>query len=229
MKIVNRAEARERNAVPPRLMAADWARLTDRERDQAIEAARREGRRAARWYLEEQAAERPADNPLRGSRWAQQHEDLDRLDDATFFLYASLNTLACEDDYITYVIEACCPERAERWWATERADRMDDPRVCAFCDGYERERCHLLGLVAPPTSITDLQLYLGEAKECEREGGRAWLTSTETSYGSEEDAESQRFVMRWEYRRCMLATDLAQMLLDAALDRARLRRASLGP
>jgi hypothetical protein len=210
-------------------MAADWARLTNRERDQAIEAARREGRRAACWYLAEQVAESPDGNPLRSSRWAQKHEDLDRLDDSTFFLYVSLNTLACEDDYITYVIEAYCPERAERWWGTDRADRMDDPRVCAFCDGYERERCHLLGLVAPPTGITDLHLYLAEAKERERKEGRSWLTSLETSYGSEEYGESQRFVRRWEYQRCMLATDLAQMLLDAALDRARLRRASLCP
>ena len=229
MKMMNRSEARERNAVPPRLMAADWARLTNQERDQAIEAARREGRRAARWYLAEQAAESPCSNPLRGSRWARKHEDLDRLDDSTFFLYASLNTLACEDDYLTYVIEVYCPERAEWWWGTERADRMDDPRVCAFCDGYERERCHLLGLSAPPTGITDLQLYLGEAKEREREGGRSWLTSLDTSYGTEEYTELQRFVMRWEYQRCILATDLAQMLLDATLDRARLRRANLGP
>jgi hypothetical protein len=214
-----------RNCVPPRLMAADWTRLTDRERDQAMEAARREGRRAACWYLAEQVAESPHRSPLRDSRWAQQHEDLDRLDDSTFFLYVSLNTLACEDDYITYVIEAYCPERAGRWWGTTRTDRLEDPRVCAFCDGYERERCQILGLVAPPTGITDLQLYLGEAKELERERGRSWLTSTETTYGAEEDTTSQRFVMRWEYRRCMLATDLAQMLLDDALHRARLLRA----
>jgi hypothetical protein len=39
---------------------------------------------------------------------------------------------------------------------------------------------------------------------------------------------TEQFVVRWEYERCMLATDLAQMLLDAALHRARLRRIATG-
>src|SRR5947209_1308428 len=79
------------------------------------------------------------------------------------------------------VVEACCPERAWWWWGMEIEERRQDPHVRSFCDGYERERCRILRLPAPPTSTADLQLHLWEAKEREREQARLCLERIEAS------------------------------------------------
>lgn len=217
--------------MPRSILASDWARLTDEERQQAIEMARREGRCAASWDLDGPAEQRPVGKArqtdrgrrpgtryphLRNSRWAREEAGTAELDDDTFFLYASMRTLPCEDDYITCVVEACCPGRADGWWQTPPEDRRRDPRVCAFCDGYERERCRIFGMPAPPTRVTELQSHLHQAREQERERGRDWLRHTEELDLSQPE-RARRFVARWEYQRCTFATDLAQMLLDGAV------------
>jgi hypothetical protein len=206
--------------IPSRAMAAPWPALTEAERDQAIAAARAEGRRAARWFLEEPADGSPTGLSLRGSRWAQAHGGLEALPDDAFHLYAAAATVPDEADYVEWVIETHCPERAARWWACDPVARQKDPRICAFCDAYERERCHILALPEPPTGAADLQLYITQAKEQEREAGRAWLESTEATYESAGEAETQRSIARWEYQRLMLCTDLDGMLLDAAVYRS---------
>jgi hypothetical protein len=222
---MNKIQRPERQRRPRRLLAADWARLSPEAQDQAIEIARHEGRRAARWYLAEAVDGNPEDASLRNCRWAQEHGDLDRLPDHIFYLYASASTMPCEGDYITFIVEPYCPERIASWWRIPRAHRLDDPRVCAFCDAYERERCRILGIEAPPTGITDLKQYLAEAKERERDSARAWLLQTEAGeeLAPPEAEETDWAVVRWEHMRCMLATDLAQMLLDAALYWAQVR------
>jgi hypothetical protein len=203
-----------------RILTADWDRLNEAERDQAVEQARQEGRCAVRWYLAEPATGDRPRSGLRGSRWAQAHREIERLDDRTLYLYAGAQTVACEGEYIAWVVEPCCARRVTRWERMASRQRRDDPRVCSFCDGYERERRRLLGLPDPPTGIADLQLWIWEAKEEERESARAWFGSTETVDAADpEEAETKRIVAQWEYRRCLLGTDLAHMLLDAAIYR----------
>jgi hypothetical protein len=188
--------------------------MTGRERQAALVVARAEGRRAARAALADLAAE------IRGG------------DGARHRLYAQACTVACEEFYVEHLVEACCPERAPWWWGSEIAERRADPRVCAFCDAYERERRRVLELPQPPAGIADLQRFLGEAREEERERARAWMETLEMSYSSAEYGELRQSVARWEYRRCQLGTDLAQMMLDAAIDAAagvvRARRRSPG-
>jgi len=214
----------------PILLAADWARLTTGERDQAIEIARREGSSAADWYLLEATDGTGARVSLRECRWAQAHADLDQIDDELLYRYAGAHTMAREEDYLTFLLEPACPDQGERWWETPKAARLADPRICAFCDGYERERSRLLGLAPPPTSITDLQLCLAAAREYERESGREWLAEMEEREHIPDDRAPAEYwsPVRCEYERSLRATDLAQMLLDAALYRARLRRTSHG-
>jgi hypothetical protein len=119
-----------------------------------------------------------------------------------------------EQEYVRAVIHRFGPEQTRRWWARQRADRLADPRVCSFCDGYERERRRILGMDAPPIQEADLCRYLAEAKEHERECGRAWhLCRFE---GPEEESDTQRAIAQWEYQRSVLGTDLAQMLLIVA-------------
>lgn len=183
-----------------RLVAAGWSKLTARERLAAVAVARNEGRRAARRALEELAAE------------------IASRDDPGFRLHAQARTIACEQFYVEQVIEPYCPKRAAWWWGSEIADRQADPRVCAFCDAYERERRWLLRLPQPPAGIAGLWRFLGAAREAERERARAWMETLETSYSTAEYGELRQSVARWEYRRCQLVTDLAQMMLDAAID-----------
>jgi hypothetical protein len=185
-----------------RLVAAAWSALTARERLAALAVARNEGRRAARRALEELAAE------------------IAGRDDPGFRLHAQARSIACEHFYVEHVIEPCCPERASWWWGSEIAERRADPRVCAFCDAYERKRRRMLGLPQPPAGIAALHRFLGKAQEEERERARAWMETLETSYSTAEYGEMRQSVARWEYRRCQLATDLAQMMFDAAIDAA---------
>ncbi len=208
-----------------RLLAADWARLSPEGQDQAIEIARHEGRRAARWYLAEAVDGSPDSVSLRNCRWAQTQGNLDRLPDHVFHLYATAHTVPCELDYYTFIVEPYCPERITGWWRVPREHRLVDPRVCAFCDAYERERCQILEIEAPPTGITALQQYLWEARERERESGRAWLLQTQAGeeLAPPDDEDTDWAVVRFEHMRCMLAADLAQMLLDAALYWAQVR------
>lgn len=194
--------------------------LSARERNQAILVATHEGRRAAQWYLGKPIAEHAGGGPLRGTRWAQARPEFDRLDDRTLHLYAGAETVANEADYVTHVVQRHCPQQAERWWASGHEARLVDPRVCGFCDGYERERCRILGLPAPPTRIADLRASLGEARKRERQSGRAWLASTERSdEPADDETLMKQTIRRWEYCRCVLCTNLARMLLDAALYR----------
>lgn len=185
-----------------RLVAAAWSEMTGRERQAALVVARNKGRRAARRALADLAAE------------------IAGRDDPGFRLHAQAQTIACEHFYVEQVIEPCCPERASWWWGSEIAKRRADPRVCAFCNAYERKRRRMLGLPQPPAGIAALQRFLGEAREAERERARAWMETLETSYSTAEYGELRQSVARWEYRRCQLGTDLAQMMFDAAIDAA---------
>jgi hypothetical protein len=215
---------------PPRLFAADWPSLTEREQNQALDIARQEGGNAVRWYLAEAADGRGAPVSLRHCRWALVHADLGRIDDDLLHRYAAAHTLAREEDYLTFLLEPACPARSEAWWSLPKAERLEDPRVCAFCDGYERERCRVLSLAPPSAAITDLQLGLAAAREYERENAREWLADTEQrEAAAEDDAPAPRWSpVRCEYERSLRATDLAHMLLDSALQRARLRRTARG-
>lgn len=196
------------------LLAGDWCRLGERERRQALAAARREGERAARSYLQGSRTGALGPAPLRRSRWAREHPETHRLDEAHLWLYACAQTVPGEQDYVRAVIHRFGPEQTRRWWARQRADRLADPRVCSFCDGYERERRRILGMDAPPLEEAELCRYLAEAKEHERECGRAWHARLVEV--PKEDRDTQRAIAQWEYHRSIIGTDLAQMLLIAA-------------
>jgi hypothetical protein len=195
------------------LLAGDWSELGEWERRRSIELARRAGRRAARWYLQTSTRGSGASN-LRHSRWARDHPEARRLEGPVLLLYARAQTVPAEHDYIFWVVERFAPECSHRWWARARADRLADPRVCSFCDGYERERRRLLGMEPLPVREAGLCRDLAEAKERERESGRAWLVRLTAA--REEETDTQRAIAQWEYRRSVLSTDLAQMLLTAA-------------
>lgn len=186
---MQRLRAERRARADAQLMGADWTRLTNQERTAAVTLAQQEGQHAARTVLGGAALARTDLATLRNSRWARNHGGLVGLDDATFREYVRVQTMVCEHAYIEHVIEPNCPERAAWWWGWEIADRRADPRVCAFCDANERERCQMLGLAQPPTSLADLQLFLWETKEREREAARAWMEMLENSYSTEEYAE----------------------------------------
>lgn len=198
-----------------RIMGAEWAELTAEEREQAVSAAGQEGWREARRQFSAPGS-RGGIRALRCSPWVRAQGGLKRLDDRTLYMYAAGWSRAREEEYVERVIEARCPEQAAWWWGAEPEERQRDLRVCAFCDGYERERRRILGLAAPPAGIAELQLYLWAAKEREREAGRGWLKSTQTSYSTEEYGEQQQCAAKLEYQRCELCTDLAEMLLTTA-------------
>jgi hypothetical protein len=198
-----------------RLIGASWAELTESQREAALRLAREEGRRAVREYLGVVSTKPVSAVTLRRSRWARQHGGLDALPDHVLYLYACARTFPSEDRYAEAVVERFCPGRAW-WWGSEPEERCADPRLCAFCDAYERDRCPILGINPPPTEISDLQIQLWEAKEEEREQARRWLHALETSYSTEEYAETQRGAAKLEYLRCQGATDVSQMLLEAA-------------
>jgi hypothetical protein len=216
---MNPSQAAEQSPRPRRWLAADWTRLSEAAQAQAVAIARHEGRRAARWYLAEVPSGCGAVPSLRNSRWAAELAGLDQLDDQLLHLYASAHALPCEVDYVTYIVEPYCPERIGWWWRIPRERRVEDPRVCAFCEAYERERCHLLGLAEPPTTVAELEQYLAAARERERASGRAWLRQAADPDRSEEEDTAER-VARCQHLYCLLATDLAQMLRDAARFRA---------
>jgi hypothetical protein len=196
------------------LLAGDWGGLGERERRQALATARREGERAARWYLQGSRTGSLGPRPLCRSPWAREHPETHRLDEAHLWLYACAQTVPGEQEYVRAVIHRFGPEQTRRWWARQRADRLADPRVCSFCDGYERERRRILGMDAPPIQEAGLCRYLAEAKEHERKCGRAWHACLVEA--PEEASDTQRAIAQWEYRRSVLATDLAQMLLMVA-------------
>jgi len=220
--------------------------LVEGAKAQAVEIARREGRRAASWYLTEtaerpeeatersgdetlsvvglgvSAAARPCATSLKRSRWAEGQRASDRWDEQVLHLFATAATFPCEFDYYTFVVEPYHPERIAAWWRLPRADRLADPRVCAFCDSYERERCRLLGLPEPPTDIRGLQRYLAQAREREEASARAWLDQREEPLLIEIE-ETPRALARWEHLRSIFAAELAEMLLDAALDQVQVQ------
>jgi hypothetical protein len=201
------------------LLAGDWCGLGERERRQALATARREGERAARGYLQGSRSGSLGPRPLCQSPWVREHPETHRLDGAHLWLYACAQTVPGEQEYVRAVIHRFGPEQTRRWWARQRAGRLADPRLCSFCDGYERERRRILGMDAPPIQEADLRRYLAEAKEHERKCGRAWhLCLVEAP---EEESDTQRAIAQWEYRRSVLGTDLAQMLLMVAVYRSR--------
>src|SRR5690242_16271564 len=102
-KRVEQTQSPSRSRVAKDAMAAEWPDLTQQERDTAIEAARREGRRAARWFLAESADGGPA--PLRDSRWARKQGGLERTSDRAVHRLALLLTMPVEHDYVDHVID----------------------------------------------------------------------------------------------------------------------------
>src|SRR5207302_4612988 len=169
------------------LMAAEWPDLTHRERERAVERAAQEGRLAARWSFGERADGRPGAAPLRASRWARQYDLLARSARAARE-FAVTAAIPVEHDYVDHVIDRCAPERMSWWGGSEPDELRQDPRVCAFCAAYERERRALLRMEPLPTGMADLQLRLWKLKEAERESGRAWYNSVRQSYSTPEYA-----------------------------------------
>jgi hypothetical protein len=197
------------------LMAAEWPDLSPRERERAVERAAQEGHRAARWLFAERADGRPGPAPLRASRWARKL-GLHAVSAAAVREYAAADTLAVEHDYVDHVIDRCAPERMSWWGGSEPDELRQDPRVCAFCAAYERERRAILRMEPLPTGMADLQLYLWKMKEQEREDARTWYASVRRSYTTPEYAAQQRWTAQSRYRRQQFCTDLAEMLLTAA-------------
>ena len=197
------------------LMAAEWPDLTSAEQEQAVERAREEGRRAARWLFAERDDGRPGPAPVRATHWARGF-GLHAFSAAAALEYATNHTLAVEHDYVDHVIDRCAPDRMSWWGGSDPEELRQDPRVCAFCDAYERERRAILRLEPLPTGMADLQLHLWQMKEAERESARAWYDRDVASHGTPEDASRRRWGARSQYRRQQFHTDLAEMLLTAA-------------
>jgi hypothetical protein len=209
--------------VTQEIMVSPWRELSRSEQLAATEAARREGQRAARWYLVAPEGEDAAGSNLRRSRWAQEHGSLDRIDDALLRRYAIAQSVTCEYHYVEHVIERYHPEHAATWWDKEREARMQDPRVWCFCEGYEHERCRILGMAGPPTPIPDLEICLRLMQE-EEERAEQEVAAAE-GLGDNDSAASERFLLEWDHQGAMLQTDLAAMLLWAAIYRRERRRA----
>jgi hypothetical protein len=209
----------DRNRAEARLAGAAWERLAAPEQRAALELAAHQGKLAVRSYLGAQGPSPASTAALRHSPWAREQRSVERLPDDVFLLFATAHTVPTPDDYIEQVVERLSPERASWWWGSEFEERQADPRVWAFCDAYERERCSILGAAPPPTAPVDLQLHLWHAKEEEREHARDWLRTLDTSYSTEEYGKTQRAAAKFEYERCQRVTDLAQMMLDLAAHR----------
>jgi hypothetical protein len=67
---------------------------------------------------------------------------------------------------------------------------------------------------------TGIPRYVAAAREEDRGSGRYWLRQTAVPALTEAE-KSRQFLAQWEYHQCTLATDLAQMLLEAARYRER--------
>jgi hypothetical protein len=199
------------------LVGAVWDDLGREDQQTALLVARQEGRQAVRNCLGVPGSEPYGIAALRNSPWAREHGDLAGLPDDVLHLYAVARTLPSDKDYVSHVVERFCPDSAPRWWDGEPEERRSDPRVGAFCDAFERERCAILGIAPPPVGLADLQLNLWRAKEQEREQARHWMEASEDAHSSPEEAEVQQGAARFEYLRCQWVTDLAQILLDAAV------------
>jgi hypothetical protein len=204
-------------------LADDWCMLGQRERRQALAIARRAGERAVRSNLKGSKRARWGLAELRSSPWAREHPETHCLEDAQLWLYACAQTVPGEQEYVRAVIRPFGPEQTQRWWARDPADRLADPRVCSFCEGYEHERRLLLGMNVLPIGEAALYRNLAEAKEHEASCGRAWLACLLEV--PEEGNDTQRAIAQWEYQRSVLGTDLAQMLLIVAVYRSRCRPA----
>ena len=198
------------------LMAAEWPALTDRERERALERAAQEGWLAARWTFAEREDGRPG--PLRACRWARKNRT-HRVSAAAAHESAVAHTLPVEHDYVDHVIDRCAPDRMSWWGGSDPDELREDPRVCAFCAAYERERRAILRKEPLPTGIADLRVHLWNTKEQERETAREWYKRAHQSYCTPGYAASQRnFIIRG-YRWHQFHTDLTQMLLTAAIFR----------
>jgi hypothetical protein len=199
-----------------RLLAAEWHDVTRSEQEQAVERAAAEGRAAARWYLAKRVDGRPGPAPLRASRWARKI-GMHTVSTTEARMFAAAYSLPFEHDYVDHVINRCAPDRMSWWGGADPDELRRDPRVCAFCAAYERERRLILRLESLPTGIADLQLHLWEMKEEELKSARAWYWSEQSSYGTPEEAARERSRAQGAYRWRQFRADLAEMLLEAAI------------